>query len=391
MLIVLAIKALLLALIPLTLVYLSRGQDRYRRLAWVMVFFTFDLIVFGAFTRLTDSGLGCPDWPGCYGEANPLLAHEDIRAAQVAMPDGPVTLFKAWIEMIHRYLAMAVGVLIISSLLIGWKLWKQTGLKRYQPWLPILLLIFVCIQGAFGAWTVTLKLQPVIVTIHLLLGMCLLALLSWHALRQSAGADLYSAAKSDEPAKPVSGHAADLALAKAPVQSLRIVAAIALSLLFIQLALGGWVSTNYAALACTSFPLCQGAWMPEMDLAQGFTLWRKLGMTQGGEYLPFAALIAVHWVHRCFAVLVFLVVSLTAYLASRIAEMQALAGALFLLILLQLFSGVATVYFHWPLLLAVLHNAGAALLVLHLVMLNYRLASTAADTGAEFHQQLSTT
>jgi cytochrome c oxidase assembly protein subunit 15 len=137
MLIGLAIKALILAAIPLALVYVARGRDRYRRLAWVTVFFTFDLIVFGAFTRLTDSGLGCPDWPGCYGEANPFLAHDDISAAEVAQPTGPVTVVKAWIEMIHRYLAMGVGVMIIALLAIAVRLWRQTASSRYHPALPM--------------------------------------------------------------------------------------------------------------------------------------------------------------------------------------------------------------------------------------------------------------
>ena len=171
MLIGLAFKALLVALIPATFVFLSRGADRYKKLAWVTVFFTFDLIVFGAFTRLTDSGLGCPDWPGCYGEANPFLANQEIRAAEALMPTGPVTVFKAWIEMIHRYLAMGVGVLIIASLVMGWRLWRRTQESRYAPRLPAFLLFFVCLQGAFGAWTVTLKLQPVLVTRHLSLGL----------------------------------------------------------------------------------------------------------------------------------------------------------------------------------------------------------------------------
>jgi len=251
MLFALALKGLLVALIPATLVYLSRGTDRFRKLAWVMVFFTFDLIVFGAFTRLTDSGLGCPDWPGCYGEANPFLAHEEIRAAETLMPTGPVTVIKAWIEMIHRYLAMGVGALIIASLLVAWRLWKRTEASRYSPRLPMLLLAFVCVQGAFGAWTVTLKLQPIIVTIHLLLGMSLLGLLTWHAMRQSA-----------QPA---------IAPEAASLRWPGVVAALAL---LMQIALGGWVSTNYAALACGGFPLCQGALLPDMDVEHGFTLWR---------------------------------------------------------------------------------------------------------------------
>ncbi|MCM0043481.1 MAG: COX15/CtaA family protein, partial [Burkholderiaceae bacterium] len=261
MLLGLATKALLIALVPLTAVWLARGGDRYRKLAWVTTFLTFDLIVFGGFTRLTDSGLGCPDWPGCYGEANPFLAHADISAAQAALPTGPVTVFKAWIEMIHRYLAMGVGVLIIALLAIGWRLWRRTREQRYAPALPALLLLWVCVQGAFGAWTVTLKLQPVIVTIHLLLGMGLLALLVWHAMRQS-------------PSHVVGDSSA----------SLRVPAAAALIVLFMQIALGGWVSTNYAVLACGGFPLCQGELMPAMDFRHGFTLWRELGMTRSGDY-----------------------------------------------------------------------------------------------------------
>ncbi len=362
MLLVLALKALLLATIPLTLVYLARGSDRYRKLAWTMVFFTFDLIVFGAFTRLTDSGLGCPDWPGCYGEANPFLAHADISAAEAALPSGPVTVFKAWIEMIHRYLAMGVGVLIIATLLVSVRLWRRERLARYHPALPALLLVWVCVQGAFGAWTVTLKLQPVIVTLHLLLGMGLLALLVWHAARQSSVA----------PVGSTDGAA-----------SLRVPAALALGLIFVQIALGGWVSTNYAALACGAFPLCQGAWVPELDFAHGFSLWRELGRTRAGDYLPFGALVTVNWVHRWFALVVVAVVARVAWRATQRPATRQLGRALLLLILLQFCSGIATVAFDWPLTLAVLHNAGAALSILLLTVLNCRLASGAANQAAE--------
>ena len=351
MLIGLALKALLVALIPATIVYLSRGADRYKKLAWVTVFFTFDLIVFGAFTRLTDSGLGCPDWPGCYGEANPFLAHSEIRSAETLMPTGPVTVFKAWIEMIHRYLAMGVGVLIIASLVAGLRLWRRTQEERYAPQLPAFLLFFVCLQGAFGAWTVTLKLQPVIVTIHLLLGLSLLGLLTWHAMRQS----------QRTPVAPITGQ-------------LRGFAAVALGAGFVQVALGGWVSTNYAALACGGFPLCQGEWMPAMDFNHGFTLWRSLGMTAAGDYLPFDALTAIHWVHRLFAVVVVAIVGWVAHSASKTPGVERLGRALLWLILLQLCTGIATVALNWPLTIAVLHNAGAALLVLILTMLNYCLS-----------------
>ena len=358
--IVLAIKGLLVALVPATLVYLSRGSDRYRKLAWVMVFLTFDLIVFGAFTRLTDSGLGCPDWPGCYGEANPFLAHEEINAAQTLQPTGPVTVFKAWIEMIHRYLAMGVGVLIIATLLVAWRLSRQLTDSRYSPWLPALLLVFVCVQGAFGAWTVTLKLQPVIVTIHLLLGMSLLSLLTWHAMRQTSMPAIHR----------------DAATMRWPALA-------SLAILFMQIALGGWVSTNYSALACEGFPLCQGSLLPEMDWAQGFSLWRHLGMTSAGDYLPFGALVAIHWAHRSFAVIVVAMVAWTSHRARKIEGLRTVSRAISWAILIQLATGISTVLLDWPLALAVVHNAGAAALLILLVMLNYLIVFSTKTTDCE--------
>jgi cytochrome c oxidase assembly protein subunit 15 len=360
MLITLALKGLLVALVPATIVYLSRGQDKYKKLAWVTVFFTLDLIVFGAFTRLTDSGLGCPDWPGCYGEANPFLAHADISAAQAAMPTGPVTVFKAWIEMIHRYLAMGVGVLIIAMLIMGWRNWRKLRLPRYAPQIPCMLLLFVCVQGAFGAWTVTLKLQPIIVTTHLLLGMGLLALLSWHAMRQTS-----------------------VEVIPTSVAHLRLPAAAALVILFMQIALGGWVSTNYSALACGGIPLCQGALFPDMDFEHGFTLWRHLGMTAAGDYLPFTALVAIHWVHRSFAIVALAAIGWLAYKAMLMDGLVIVGRGMLLVLLAQILTGAATVYFDWPLLLAVMHNAGAALLVLLLIVLNYKVSLNGVSAVAD--------
>src|ERR1035437_6457963 len=186
-LIQLAAMGMLAALLPLAMVWVSSDTDKYRKLVWVTLFLTFDLVMFGAFTRLTDSGLGCPDWPGCYGQADPVQAYADIRAAEIAMPTGPVTPMKAWIEMIHRYLAMGIGVLIIGMMVIAWQRWLKSGRNgaRFSPWYPTIIFGFVCLQGAFGAWTVTMKLQPIIVTIHLLLGLTLLALLTWLAVRHS--------------------------------------------------------------------------------------------------------------------------------------------------------------------------------------------------------------
>ncbi len=366
----LGLKGVLVALLALAIVWASRDTNKYRKLVWVTLFLTFDLIMFGAFTRLTDSGLGCPDWPGCYGQANPLQAHEQIRAAEAAMPHGPVTVVKAWIEMTHRYFAMGVGVLIIAIMAVTWRNWiksKRSDTKM-APGLPTFLFGFVCLQGAFGAWTVTMKLQPAIVTIHLLLGMGLLGLLSWLAVRQS-----------DHSANSASSARARL----------RVPAMIALVVLFFQIALGGWVSTNYAALACADFPACQGAWLPDMDMANGFSLWRDLGKTASGDYLPFPALTAIHWSHRSFAFVVVGIIGWVAYRASKIDGLQKLGRWLFAALILQFCIGISTVFLEWPLLLAVAHNGGAALLVLLLTMLNYQTRLAAHPAAKRVKTQLS--
>ncbi|PUA17385.1 heme A synthase [Glaciimonas sp. PCH181] len=357
----LAAMGLLVALLALSVVWASKDANKYRKLVWVTLFLTFDLIMFGAFTRLTDSGLGCPDWPGCYGHSNPLLAHAHISAAQEAMPTGPVTVVKAWIEMTHRYFAMGVGVLIIGLMVVAWIKWLKPAASmsaaqhqvqrdiKFSPWFPTLLFLTVCLQGAFGAWTVTMKLQPVIVTIHLLLGLSLLALLTWLAARQSDHA-------------PVAAQGSRLVTP----------ALIAMLLLVVQIALGGWVSTNYAALACNDFPLCHGMVIPDMDFEHGFTLWRHLGKTADGEYLPFEALTAIHWTHRMFAFVVIAFIGWLACQALRVDGLRKAGRWLLVMIGVQLMTGLATIFFNWPLAIAVAHNGGAALILLLLVMLNYK-------------------
>ncbi|KQN79262.1 cytochrome C oxidase subunit I [Duganella sp. Leaf61] len=376
-----AITALLVALLPLSLVWTSSDANKYRKLIWVSVFLTLDLIVFGAFTRLTDSGLGCPDWPGCYGAANPFLAHADIVAAETLNPTGPVTVAKAWIEMIHRYLAMAIGVLIVAMMAQAWYQWRKSQGTRpeYKPGMPTFLFFFVCLQGAFGAWTVTLKLQPVIVTIHLLLGMGLLALLVWYGGRQN---QLIS------PVRTLSG-------SPTAMRKIRWLAGISAVLLVVQIALGGWVSTNYATLACTDFPLCGGKLVPDMDFEHGFTLWRELGKTAAGHYIPFAALTAIHWVHRNAGFIVALVAGYTAWRAWGNVVLHKTARYIAIVLAAQVATGLATIYFSFPLTIAVLHNAGAALLVLLLTVLNYKakfqhdLAKKAASgAGLSHHSPL---
>lgn len=341
-----AITALIIATIPLGLVWFSRGQSKYQKLVVVTLFLTFDLILFGAFTRLTDSGLGCPDWPGCYGEANPFLAHASIHEAQTAMPTGPVTLSKAWIEMIHRYLAMGVGVLVVVQVITAW---LQRSKSSINPWWPSLILFVVCLQGAFGAWTVTLKLQPIIVSTHLLLAMMFLALQVWAWQLQTASIE-----------KTMNAH------------KLIRPATIALSLLSIQVALGAWVSTNYAALACQDYPMCNGSLLPAMDFEHGFSLWRHLGKSADGDYLPFSALVAIHWAHRSFAWIAISAIAYAGFAARKVPEFSRLGNLILTVVTVQFLTGVSTVFFSWPLLLAVAHNGGAALLVLLLTMLNCR-------------------
>jgi cytochrome c oxidase assembly protein subunit 15 len=352
----LAFTGLMVASIPLSMVWMSSDANKYRKLVWLAVFLTFDLIVFGGFTRLTDSGLGCPDWPGCYGLANPFLAHEHIAAAEELLPSGPVTVAKAWIEMIHRYLAMGIGVLIMTLMAKAWIQWRRDRSAAFAPALPTALFLFVCLQGAFGAWTVTMKLQPVIVTIHLLLGMGLLALLAWMGGRE------------DYLVKPQQGGAAK----SASLRGMRRLAIVSGVLLAVQIALGGWVSTNYATLACNDFPLCGGQVVPAMDFEHGFTLWRELGKTAAGHYLPFSALVAIHWVHRNFALVVAIALGLAAWHAWSHPALRPTARNIAIVLAAQAATGIATVFFSFPLAIAVMHNAGAALLVLLVTMLNYK-------------------
>lgn len=363
----LALAAMLLAALPLWIVWRSPEKNKLRRLGWITAFLTLDLIMFGAFTRLTDSGLGCPDWPGCYGHANPLSAGESIRAAESAMPTGPVTMTKAWIEMLHRYFAMAVGVLVIGLVFLAWRRWLSD--RRRSPWLATGILAAICVQGAFGAWTVTLKLQPIVVTAHLLGGMTLLALLVWLAFREESYA----------------------ALPQLEVSRLRPWAVAALVLLFIQIALGGWVSSNYAVMACPDFPLCHGRLVPELDFEHAFTLWRDLGKTSDGSLIPFSALVAIHWVHRSFAYVVTLVAAVLVWRSWRSLELKRAAKFLLAVLLLQLFTGMSNVVLKWPLVLAVLHNGGAAVLLAILVFFNLRLSRSSAVLAQMPQSKMPTT
>ncbi len=335
-----------IALGPLAWVWLRNRHappaHRLRVLTLVTLFLTFDLVLFGAFTRLTDSGLGCPDWPGCYGSMSPVGATTSIAAAQQAMPTGPVTLSKAWVEMVHRYLATSVGVLILVLAAVSFVERRRLSVSH---WWPMVTLLWVCLQGAFGALTVTMKLFPAIVTLHLLGGMALLALLR----AQSTAYEL------SEP-----GSAGPVML---PVLTRRMLVAV-FGLVWLQLALGGWVSTNYAVLACGDFPTCQGSWWPAMDFRHGFALWRELGLSHTGDALPFQALTAIHYLHRLSAYVVFAGLAWLAWLLWQLPGMHRSARWLVGLALWQFASGLTNVVLDWPLPAAVAHTGGAAALVI---------------------------
>jgi cytochrome c oxidase assembly protein subunit 15 len=339
----LVLVGVLLALVPLAWVTFRNrhaGPSAHRKALTVLtLFLTFDLVLFGAFTRLTDSGLGCPDWPGCYGNASPIGAHADIHAAETALPTGPVTRGKAWIEMTHRYLATGVGVLITVLTVLAWRD-RRHGTGVISPWWPTATWVWVCLQGAFGALTVTMKLYPAIVTAHLLGGLGLLMLLA-------AQAQGYLR-------KP---------LALSP--GVRTLAWAVLGLTVLQVTLGGWVSTNYAVLACTDVPTCQGQWWPPMDFDHGFAVFRELGQGRDGGLLPFAALTAIHMTHRLGAVVLVLAL---AWLLWQLRASRDPAGvrwslALGLALLWQLASGLSNVVLGWPMVAALAHTGGAAALL----------------------------
>jgi cytochrome c oxidase assembly protein subunit 15 len=297
-----------------------------RTLALTAVGLAFIVVVAGAYVRLSDAGLGCPDWPLCYGQPVP----SDIA-------DGDA-LAKAWKEMGHRYLAGTLGALILVLSFWSWK-------ARRSRWLVSSILALVLFQATLGAWTVTMLLKPAIVTAHLLGGMAILGALAWLALSLSPSPSISKGSAVRGPA------------------------VIALAVLAIQIALGGWVSSNYAALACPDLPLCLGRAVPPMDFGNAFHVLRELGQTPQGELLSRDALTAIHWAHRVFALVAVAVIGWAAYRATRFSRILAVLIAA--LLAAQFSIGVANVIVSRPLALAAAHNAGAALLLVALVVLNF--------------------
>ena len=328
----------------------ARAPQWFRRLVGFTVILTLCLIMIGAWVRLTDAGLGCPDWPGCYGKLFPSQAKEQIAqaVAEQGGEHGPVSMGKAWREMGHRYVAKILGLLIIAIAIIAWVRRREF---QQSPALPIWLVGVVILQGLFGMWTVTLLLKPAIVTGHLLGGMLTFALLLWLWLRQLPQPRYVDAE---------------------PVAALAGPAALGLVFVVIQIFLGGWTSTNYAALACTDLPTCQGVWWPEMNFRDAFHFFRELGMTGDGQILPVEALTAIHLIHRIGAVVVLAVIGWLGWRVARTDGTGGLGLAILVALAVQWLLGLSNVYFSLPISLAVAHNGGAAVLLGLLVVLNFR-------------------
>jgi len=320
----------------------------FRRIAMIATLLALCVVVLGAYVRLSDAGLGCPDWPGCYGALTVPQSEAAISHAQTAYPDKPIEAHKAWKEMLHRYVAGSLGLLILAIFVLAWRARSEISVS---PWLPALLLLLVIFQAALGMWTVTLLLKPVIVTSHLLGGMSTLGLLTWITHR----------------------HWGSVSARFVKSGQLRFWIRGAFFIILAQVFLGGWTSSNYAALACTDFPTCHGVWVPDMDFATAFHWVRELGQGADGKPLELAAFTAIQWAHRIGAVVTFIYLGWLGICLLRYAPMRAIAAILLLLLLAQVSMGIANLVLHLPLVLAVGHNLGAALLVITVVVMNSKI------------------
>jgi heme a synthase len=320
----------------------------FKKLALIGAIMALCVVVLGAYVRLSDAGLGCPDWPGCYGTLTVPQSEDAIQHAQTIYPHSTVEAGKAWKEMIHRYFAGTLGLVVVALFVLAWKNKQRI---KVSPMLSTFLLVFIVFQAAFGMWTVTMKLMPIIVSTHLLGGMTTLGLLVWIAHR----------------------HWGQYASASVQSSGMRNLIRFSLLIIFMQIFLGGWTSTNYAALACTDFPTCHGAWMPAMDFKDAFHFSRNLGESASGGQLTLASLTAIQWTHRIGAMITLIYLGFLAINGLKYTPLKSLSIALGLVLLVQISLGIANLILHLPLALAVSHNAGAALLVVILVLFNSKI------------------
>jgi len=313
-----------------------------RRLAAAGVILAFFVVGVGAYTRLADAGLGCPDWPGCYGFLTVPESEVDVSDAEQRFPEAPVEIEKAWWEMGHRYIAGALLALVFATFLVAWRFrGQQTPTKL----ITALLIIILC-QAAFGAWTVTLKLWPQVVTAHLLGGFTTLSLLWILLLKQGAFRSIHRGL-------PAPGRLAGLALVA----------------VVLQITLGGWVSSNYAALACPMFPSCDGSFTPDIDLIEGFNIFQAAGPNYLGGLMDNDARKAIHWAHRLSAIVVSLIVVCLA--VRLLPHNRFVASVIFVVLATQISLGVTNVLWALPLINATLHNVFGALLLIMMVTVNF--------------------
>lgn len=324
---------------------------RFKRLSLIGAVLALCVVVLGAYVRLSDAGLGCPDWPGCYGELTVPQSEAAIKKAQEIFPHSTLETGKAWKEMAHRYLAGTLGIIVLAICAFGWR--SKQHLK-VSPLLPTALLLIIGFQAALGMWTVTMLLKPAIVSAHLIGGMTTLALLCWIAHR----------------------HWCAIGEQSAITAQLKLAIRLAIIVLLAQVFLGGWTSTNYAALACTDFPTCHGVWVPEMDFKDAFHLVRELGQSANGGNLTLPALTAIQWVHRIGALVTFIYLGSLALVLIRIPAFKNIALLLASVLIAQVSIGIANLILQLPLVLAVAHNLGAALLVVITVVINSKITPT---------------
>ena len=334
---------------------MNRNRKPANPLPWLAaVVLALTVVILGAYTRLSDAGLGCPDWPGCYGHVGVPATPQAIDRANEAFAHRPVEPAKAWKEMVHRYAAGLLGLVVLGLTVTAWR--RATGRV-----LATALLLLIAFQAALGMWTVTLQLKPVVVMGHLLGGFTVLSLL-WLG---------YLNARSYVPDR------------RTPPLSLRRLALVGIAVLTLQIALGGWTSANYAALACPTFPKCMGQWWPPMDMADGFILWRGLGINYEFGVLDSPARVAIHMAHRAWALVAFLYLGFVGLRAVSRCQgpLRAAAVVVLLLLVAQVSLGMANVWLGLPLLVAAAHNAVAALLLLALLTFTHTLYRSGHTRG----------
>jgi cytochrome c oxidase assembly protein subunit 15 len=319
-------------------------HNAFHRLAVIAAIVTFCVIVLGAFVRLSDAGLGCPDWPGCYGHLSwPVETHE-LEKANQAFPERPVESHKAWKEMVHRYLAGALVMLVLALNFLSWK--SENRLAGFRL-LSAILLVLILFQAALGMWTVTLKLWPIVVMSHLMGGLATFSLLLWLVYRSGTSGPSQALLR------------------------LRPLIITGLFLLVIQMALGGWTSANYAALACPDFPTCQGEMWPDSDFREGFILWREIGVDYEGGVLDLPSRVAIHIAHRTGALFVFMILGWLTFKMLRNTRTQPGGYVLGTLLVAQITLGILNVLLYLPLPNAVAHNGVGALLLAMMIWLLY--------------------